>query len=498
MEFNSKVPQKYYSSGPAASPEGKQNQENSESSFQRTIPKQKGAPNKLLAQRFKAPEVKADPIINRMDELNVELQELNFWADNILQNEGQVNSDSAEESSDSGGANVLKSSVCADKGEEPRPDPQNERMEADRDVRVATTDGGFYKANARPSDRRKLMNVITKRTPSRSTPRRGIELPSVDSRLLSPLDRKRRAFANKKTQEAEQHLIRKNLPPGLIFDTDGNINGKYSFTKFSSPGKERIMLEDVFSDRMTQFLNPGSTKILPPKPVAGVTVIDPCAADFHRLNYEFVTREGKMKELPWPDDQQAEQYRTGINKPDLAIKTCKEHLRASQIATSLQEFVKNDNASEEENGRAALVLSAVLAQQTSMLLVNVVYGPTSPLKMLSSQSTAEVGRAMTIKDRRGEEHHVDVKAFGATVFTLSSDGDNFKVAVDFPWFAEAREGREAELPLHKNGVISVHTRAEILVDAEKARAGILSVRFLNGIQAEYSGRLNFELNQTAV
>jgi hypothetical protein len=152
--------------------------------------------------------------------------------------------------------------------------------------------------------------------------------------------------------------------------------------------------------------------------------------------------------------------------------------------------VKDDNAPENANSQAALVLSAVLAQQTSMLLVNVVYGPSSPMKMLSSQTTEKIGRTVTIKDRAGNEHPVDVKAFGATTFTLSRDGNHFKVAVDFPWFAEARAGRETELPLHENGVICVHTTAEILVDADRAREGILSVKFLGGIQAEYSGRLN--------
>lgn len=497
MERNSRIPPNLHSFRSITSSEKQKDPANRDSSFKTIIPQQ-GTKNKLLAQRFKVQEEKVDLTIEQINDLDAEVQRLNFWADSILNEKGQAELESSEESPASGGGNVLESPARPEVASEPRPDSETTKIEPPADIQMSTIHGNFFKASARPSGMRKLVDVVTKRAPSSSTPRsanrKPQELPPLEPSLLPSSDAKRRAFAGAKSKEIGQRVLRRNLPPGLIFDTQGNVFGKYSFTKLSSPGKGRVLLETVFCEKMSAFLKSGSDKVLPPKLVGDVLVIDPCAADFHRLNYNFTTKEGRVIDLPWPTDEQANQYRIDIQKPGMDIKTCKEYLRAAQIAASLRDFVIEDNASENANSQAALVLSAVLAQHTSMLLANVVYGGTSPFKMLSNQSTAQVGRTVTIKDRHGNEHPVDVKAFGATVFTISREGNDFKVTVDFPWYAEARDGREKEFPLHKDGVIGIHTTAELLVDADKARAGLLSVKFLNGIQAEYSGRLDLNFS----
>jgi hypothetical protein len=172
------------------------------------------------------------------------------------------------------------------------------------------------------------------------------------------------------------------------------------------------------------------------------------------------------------------------------IKSAKEELRSEQIAHALRNFVQNDDARAEDNDNAAFVLSSVMLQHIPTELQAMVYGLLLPFRALALNTARDNDhnvRPLTIKDPSGQEHPVTVKGLGDATFALSKDGDNFKLTFDQPTYAEARFGQEHLFPLHKDGVIGIHLKTELIVDGKKAREGELAVTMPNGIQAEYSG-----------
>ncbi|MGK6306738.1 hypothetical protein [Variovorax sp. DT-64] len=314
------------------------------------------------------------------------------------------------------------------------------------------------------------------------------ELPTLDRSA-----KKRIAYGLGQKAEAKLDRIRKRLPAGAILDKQGNLSGRYKFTKYPvTSDTPAPHLEDAISEKLGKFLDfEAARQIDRPVPLNGILVASLARADFHRLNYEFKNTDGTVKDLPLPTKADADEYLAYHNYSEDYRKTANEVLRSRQIARTLLDFVSDEDATPEENSNTALALSSLLTQATPELLAFVVYGQESALKMFKSKTEGkhEPAPEVTIMDSRGETKPVVAKQFGATKFTISRVGADFLIAVDFPTYAEARRGHEGEVPLNKNSVLGIHASTEILVDGNAARNSILSVKLPTGIQAEYSGRL---------
>ncbi|WP_145435512.1 hypothetical protein [Lacipirellula limnantheis] len=68
-------------------------------------------------------------------------------------------------------------------------------------------------------------------------------------------------------------------------------------------------------------------------------------------------------------------------------------------------------------------------------------------------------------------------------------GNDFKISVAWQSHAEAKQGREGERPLHKDGLIGITFNLDLLVDGTEAAKGNLKLSIPGGIQADFSGRL---------
>lgn len=307
---------------------------------------------------------------------------------------------------------------------------------------------------------------------------------------------KRGAFSLAREVDAKLNGFRKYLPAGAILDKQGNLSGRYQFTKYPSPRSEdptfRVpppLIEDAISEKLSKFLDfEAERKFNRPVALNGIVVASLAKADFHRLTYEFKNVDGSVRDLPLPTKTEVDEYLAYNNYSEDYRETAKEILRARQIAQVLLDFVSDENTTGEEKSNTALVLSSLLTQATSELLAFVVYGQESALRMFKTHSAKDKPETNII-DSNGQLKPVIAKQFGATKFSVSREGADFLIAVDFPTYAEARPGYENEVPLHKDTVLGIHTATEILVDRDAARNKILSVKLPSGIQAAYSGRI---------
>ncbi|MDR6855554.1 hypothetical protein [Variovorax guangxiensis] len=288
--------------------------------------------------------------------------------------------------------------------------------------------------------------------------------------------------------------ILKYLPAGASLDKHGNLSGKCQFTTFALnhlrfPASD---IQDVIHQELRPFLKLEDEK-LRPQALDGVLLVKLADADFHRLNYQFQDTDGTIKaKIPLPNVDQVNEYLTYHNYSEDIRKTAEEKLRSRQIGHALLDFVSDENATPEANTSTALVLSSLLTQRVGELLTAAVYGDNSPLKMASEGSTKWSNREVTIKDNQGQTVPVQAKQYGALVYTLSREGNDFKLAIDFPTYAEARDGYKGEIPLHENGVIGVHISTEIRVRGDAARNGELSITLPSGVEVEYSGRFTIQ------
>jgi hypothetical protein len=322
------------------------------------------------------------------------------------------------------------------------------------------------------------------------------ELPTLDRSV-----KKRIAYGQGQKAEVKLDRIRKNLPAGAILDRHGNLSGRYKFTKYPAthPNAPASLIEDQISARLGKFLDFEATREIDrPAALNGILVANIARGDFHRLNYEFQNSDGSRKDLPLPTKAEEDEYLAYRNYSEDYRETANEKLRSHQIARALFDFVSDENASPEENSNTALALSSLLTQATPELLAFVVYKQQSALRMYKSKAKSkdEPAPEVTIMDSRGKLKPVIAKQFGATKFTISREGADFLIAVDFPTYAGARPGHESEVPLHTNSVLGIHISTEILIDGNAARNGVLSVKLPTGIQAEYSGRIAVTENNT--
>lgn len=306
---------------------------------------------------------------------------------------------------------------------------------------------------------------------------------------------KRDARANAVFRKPEITSIRKILPMGMNIDINGNVSGQHTFTHHPMDGQQYAgkPVEEVIQSKQTNELKKIAS-------IGGVSVADFATRDFYRLNYDIPTNGGQANPLAWPSDEQITQRAALKLKPGTIptrsdVKAAKEELRSEQIAHALRNFVQNDDADLKDNDNVAFVLSSVMLQHIPTELQCMVYGLHLPYRALALNTANDNDgkvRPLTIKDSSGQEQPVTVKGLGDATFALSRDGDNFKLTFDQPTYAEARFGQEHLFPLHKEGVIGIRLKTELIVDGKKARNGELALTMPNGIQAEYSGR--FKLN----
>lgn len=335
---------------------------------------------------------------------------------------------------------------------------------------------------------RKMANIVS--------PRRRKSSSSDETQSHSP-PASSRDTARRVAYRVERKLDRilKYLPTGAILDKHGNLSGKSLFTTFALNHLRfpACTIEDVIHQELGSFLNLGGVEELRPKALGGVLLVNLADADFHRLNYQFQDADGTIKpKLPLPDVNQVNEYLEYHNFSENIRETAEKKLRSRQIGQALLDFVSDANAAPEAKDNTALVLSSLLTQRVGELLTAVVYGDKSPLKMASEGSTKWSKREVTIKDGLGQTIPVHAKQYGALVYTLSREGNDFKVAIDFPTYAEPRDGYKREIPLHENGVVGVHISTEIFVSGDAARDGELSIRLPSGVQVEYSGRFTIQ------
>jgi hypothetical protein len=354
-------------------------------------------------------------------------------------------------------------------------------------------------ARTRPSATAEQRLVISSRNPDAVARAKDAAI----ERRLKRLENKRNAFkradAKILTTKTDIPSIRKNLPTGMIMDIHGNVSGQHTFTHLP---KDDLQHSEIPIGKATQEVlahELGKTTL-----IGKQMVVEFFTRDVYRLNYDIPTNDGQANPLPWPGDEQIAQREALDTKPgdqtlkEARLKKAKEALRSEQITLALRDFVKNDDVEQEDSDKAAFVLSSVLLQQVPTKVQAMVYGShygPSPYRCLSLKTARdEMGqdRPLTIMDSFGQEHPVVVKGLGDARFTLSRYGDDFRLIFDQPTYAEAKHGREDQFPLHKEGVIKIYLRTEIIVDGKMARQGKLGMTMPNGVEAEYSGRFKLD------
>jgi hypothetical protein len=338
------------------------------------------------------------------------------------------------------------------------------------------------------SSAKKIANIVSpRRKKSSSSDETQSDSPPASSRDAT------RRVAYRVGRKLDRIL--KYLPAGASLDNHGNLSGKCQLAAFALnhlrfPASN---IQDVIHQELSPFLDFEGVEKLRPQALDGVILVKLADDDFYRLNYQFQDADGSIKaQLPLPDVNQVNEYLEYHNYSENIRETAEKKLRARQIGRALLDFVSDENATSEANSSTALVLSSLLTQRVGELLAAAVYGDSSPLKMASEGSTKWSNREVTIKDSHGQTVPVQAKQYGALVYTLSREGDDFKLAIDFPTYAEARDGYKREIPLHENGVIGVHISTEIRVDGDAARNGVLSITLPNGVEVEYSGRFTIQ------
>jgi hypothetical protein len=279
--------------------------------------------------------------------------------------------------------------------------------------------------------------------------------------------------------------IKPHLPPGMNLKGNGVVFGSHVHMMTPSHAKlPNMPIDQALSQEMTKFHLGTTMQGHEPGEIAGIKVVNSCLGDYHRTMYKFSTDDGNFAELPWPSPEEVEARYQELNNGATDKKTVGENLRKEQIARQVLAFAQNDN-------NAAFVISSLLHQGISTAISVTATGEKPAFKMLSTQATDYIGRQMTIKDENGNLRPQKIKGLGSATFTLSRDGDDFVISVDFPMYCEARPGREDHVPLHKDGAIGIHAKTEMIVSGEEAKKGVLALKIPKGIRVTYSGSLTF-------
>jgi hypothetical protein len=291
------------------------------------------------------------------------------------------------------------------------------------------------------------------------------------------------------------------------------ISGQHTFTHHPLDGYEYsgMPIDEAIQTLVGKALSPETTEF-----VAGVKVCFDFTKDAYRVIYNIPTNDGPAD--PAPSDEQIAQraaqhvaaYNAKITAEALAagkkppkefmvgegqLIAARDEIRTENVAVALRDFVRDNGAEPVKNENAAFVLSSVMLQQIVTKLQSVVYDPTLPFTALALRTARNMdgqARPLTIKDSSGQTHPVVPTGIGGVLYNLSKDGDNFKIAFDYPTYAEAKYKKGHEFPLHQDGVIGIHFKAEIIVDGNEAREGRLKLTMPEGVQVEYSGRFKLD------
>jgi hypothetical protein len=291
--------------------------------------------------------------------------------------------------------------------------------------------------------------------------------------------------------------IRNHLPTGMILDIYGNVSGKHTFThhhverdyrgdelQFSGKPIEEVLNILAANQRAEPLLVGNSPDLI------GLKLGKFAARDFTRMNYEIRTNDGQVTPLPRPSPEQVNLHATLLADGGVPtaseVSQAKKELREDQMVRALRDFTNNDD-------KVAFVLSSVLVQQIPTELQNTVIHATAPFRALTAGTALRndrTPRPLTI-DIYGKKQPVDLTGLGGVV-VLSRDGDNFKVNFDYTTYVEAKYEQRHEFPLHQDGVIGIHFKAEIIVNGQAARSEQPEVTMPNGVQVEYFGRLKLD------
>lgn len=263
----------------------------------------------------------------------------------------------------------------------------------------------------------------------------------------------------------DEYTLPGNMPPGVTFDAKGNLTGSTTFDKVPTDctgqfGGHKGMdiaaaLQQVKSESLakTDKLND----------CAGQKITGQAVSDFWRLDFDIPQANGSR-------------FKSSLDKSE------DQGTRNANATRAIRDFAGSD--------KATTVLSSVLTQTTLTPIPGCIAksdGTESKYKFHSAFS--RVGRDFTMRGADGKMTPVDPQFVGGAKWTLSKVGNDFKISVAWQSHCEAEQGREAELPLHKDGLIGIDFSLDFLVDGAEAAKGNLKLSMPGGVQAQFSGRL---------